>query len=85
MSEINIHKGRTHSPCHKCTEHSETCRSGCEKWKEYEEIHKKERAEINKRRKLYNLGYGAPYRTEGQLRNAHKAAREGRLKNGNII
>lgn len=70
MSGINIHKGRTNSPCKGCDGHSETCRSACEKWKEWEKVHAQERAAINKKKHEYNLGFGAPYRTEKRFKEA---------------
>ena len=63
------HKGRTASPCFDCDGHNETCHSTCEAYKEYEKIHAKERAEINKAKFEYNLGYGAPYRTDKEYEN----------------
>lgn len=64
MKGISIHKGRTNSPCFKCEDHSQTCRANCKAWKDWETLHAKEREEINKRKREYSLGYGAPYRSE---------------------
>lgn len=60
---------RTKSPCFGCKKRNETCRPACEEWKKYEEIHKKERAEIYKKKREYNLGFGAPYRSESKFKN----------------
>lgn len=69
MSGLSIHKGRTTSPCFTCDGHNETCHSTCEQYKEYEIKHQQERADINKKRREYSLGYGATFRTERQFKN----------------
>ena len=69
MKGISIHKGRTNSPCKDCNGHSETCRSNCQAWKDWEKVHEKERAEINKKKHEYSLGFGAPFRTEREWKN----------------
>jgi len=75
MKSISIHKGRTNSPCFECKDHSGTCRSGCEKWKEWEKVHAKEREAINKKKHEYSLGFGAPYRTDREWNNVVAAER----------
>ena len=40
----------TKSPCYGCTERNAECHAVCEKYLEYEEIHKRETDEIFKRR-----------------------------------
>lgn len=70
------HIGRTKSPCHGCQYHDGECHAKCKDYAAFVEIHAKEREEIHKRKRLYNLGYGAPYRTERQLHNDNVSARK---------
>ena len=69
MKSINIKQGRTEAPCKECNGHSETCHFDCKAYLDYLDIHKKERAEYNKRKHQENLSYGAPYRTKKQMDN----------------
>ena len=63
------HVGRTQSPCYGCHDRSAECHSSCEKYKQFEQIHAKERREIHQKKHQENLAYGAPYRTERQINN----------------
>lgn len=67
------HVGRTKSPCHGCEDRNAECHSSCEKYQEFYKIHAKERSEIHYNKKIDNLGFGAPYRTEKRFKEAlHK-------------
>ena len=63
--------GRTKSPCYGCENRTAECHGSCADYKKYEEIHAQERAAINAERHKENLAYGAPYRTDRELRSAH--------------
>lgn len=54
----------TKAPCKECDNHSDVCHAICLAYKEYEKIHKEERAAINKAKHKFNLGFGARWRTE---------------------
>ena len=69
----SVHVGRTPSPCLNCSDRSAECHSDCEKYQKYVEIHAKERAQIHKKKQIENLGFGAPFREIGALRNLASA------------
>jgi len=54
------HIGRTQSPCKDCADRSP-------------EFHADERKEINKKKYMEALSYGAPYRTDKQLMDMHRS------------
>ena len=64
------HVGRTKSPCRGCQDRQAECHSSCEKYLEFYEIHNKERADAHHKKRLENLGFGAPYRTEKRFKEA---------------
>lgn len=76
----SLHTGRTPSPCKDCPDRSIGCHSSCEKYLKYVEIHDKERAEIHHKKRLENLGFGAPYREAKTLRNLTIADRHREAK-----
>lgn len=73
-------EGRTKSPCMTCEKHSETCRRGCEPYKEFVKIHEEERRQIHQNRHKYMLGYGAKYRSERELQSEAVARRQRKAK-----
>ena len=75
----NLQQGRTKSPCHGCEQRSAECHGICEEYLEFVEVHDKERSEINYQKHLDNLGYGAPYRTNKQLRNLQSNLRRNKV------
>ena len=64
-----VHPGRTPSPCHKCPKRSSECHAACESYSEFVEIHKKEVSDINKKKRLEKLSFGAPYREMKTIQN----------------
>lgn len=67
------HIGRTQSPCRGCADRSPECHASCQKYTEFEAIHADERKEINKKKYMEALSYGAPYRTDKQLMDMHRS------------
>lgn len=66
MSGFNS-EGRIKAPCKGCEKRSENCHGICEAYKEFVDLHEKERRENHERRRKYNLGYGAHWRTEKEF------------------
>ena len=62
------HQGRTKSPCQGCSDRSSECHAKCEKYAEYSKTHMKEVRDIHKKKREYNLGFGAPFKTDRKFK-----------------
>jgi len=74
---VEYFEGRTKAPCMNCKPH-EGCHATCEAYKEFERIHAEERRQIHLAKHKHNLGYGAPFRSEKQLK--HEAIARSKRK-----
>ena len=70
----------TKAPCKECDNHSDICHAICPAFKEYERIHKEELTAIHKAKHKFNLGFGARWRSEKEMRQENVERRRRKAK-----